>query len=282
LAAQLKLLVAEWVPATSGGEDGEFVLKRLEQAFQNRGRYSLESERTSDQDPILDFLEHNTVGHCEYFASAFALMVRALGFPSRVIAGYRVAEESPFGYAIVRRSHAHAWAEVWVDNRWRTFDPTPPAALAAHTSPGTPWLAALWDQSRTSLAALDDWFASRSTFEILLSLLVLGALWTLERLRRSRGESLEEATTQQVMLEGLALLSKALEDRGLTRRQAETLSALAKRAGAARLSAEEQRSVVLTLHAYVAYRYGGVGDRNRVDQQMRALSAALRRGSYAN
>ncbi|RZL03576.1 MAG: DUF3488 domain-containing protein [Rubrivivax sp.] len=69
-------------------------------------------------------------GFCEHFASAFVVVMRAMGVPSRVVTGYQGAEFNPVdGLYIVRNSHAHAWAEYWqAGEGWVRADPT--AAVA--------------------------------------------------------------------------------------------------------------------------------------------------------
>lgn len=69
-------------------------------------------------------------GFCEHFASAFTVMMRAAGVPARVVTGYQGGALNPHdGTLIVRHSEAHAWAEVWLEERgWVRVDPT---ALAA-------------------------------------------------------------------------------------------------------------------------------------------------------
>ncbi len=74
-----------------------------------------------------DFLFQRRAGHCEYFASAMAIMLRSVGVPSRVVNGFRGGEWNSFGkYYVVRERNAHAWVEAFVPGRgWVTFDPTP-------------------------------------------------------------------------------------------------------------------------------------------------------------
>jgi transglutaminase-like putative cysteine protease len=69
-------------------------------------------------------------GFCEHFAAAFVVILRALDVPARIVTGYQGADpQLQDGYVVVRNSHAHAWAEVWLDGRgWVRVDPT--AAVA--------------------------------------------------------------------------------------------------------------------------------------------------------
>ena len=79
-----------------------------------------------DRDAVDYFLFDSDVGFCEQFASATAVMLRALDIPARVVAGYAVGERNAFsGYYDVKSSDAHAWVEVWFpDYGWYEFDPT--------------------------------------------------------------------------------------------------------------------------------------------------------------
>ena len=85
---------------------------------------------TYGRDGIDEFWLDRKAGFCEHFATAFVVVMRALGVPARVVTGYQGAERSPLdGYYVVRQSHAHAWAEVWQRGRgWLRVDPT--AAVA--------------------------------------------------------------------------------------------------------------------------------------------------------
>ena len=79
---------------------------------------------------IDDFWIDRRVGFCEHFATAFVVVMRGMGVPARVVTGYQGAEFNPVdGQYIVRNSHAHAWAEFWVEGQgWMRVDPT--AAVA--------------------------------------------------------------------------------------------------------------------------------------------------------
>jgi transglutaminase-like putative cysteine protease len=85
---------------------------------------------TYGRDGIDEFWLDRRAGFCEHFATAFVVVMRALGVPARVVTGYQGAERSPLdGYLVVRQSYAHAWAEVWSPGRgWQRVDPT--AAVA--------------------------------------------------------------------------------------------------------------------------------------------------------
>ena len=69
-------------------------------------------------------------GFCEHYAYSFVAMLRMVGIPARIIAGYQGGEVNPLNNTlIVRQFDAHAWAEVWFgDGGWTRIDPT--AAVA--------------------------------------------------------------------------------------------------------------------------------------------------------
>lgn len=73
-----------------------------------------------------DFIFETKAGYCEYFASAFAILLRSAGVPARVVVGYQGGFWNPTGeYLLVRQSDAHAWNEVWLGERgWVRMDPT--------------------------------------------------------------------------------------------------------------------------------------------------------------
>lgn len=79
------------------------------------------------EDPIAHFLFERKEGHCEFFASALAILLRINGIPARVAAGYYGASFVEAGnYWLVRQGDAHAWTEAWFpDTGWVRFDATP-------------------------------------------------------------------------------------------------------------------------------------------------------------
>ncbi len=77
-----------------------------------------------------EFLFDEKAGFCEHYSGAFVVLMRSAGIPARVVTGYVGGYRNPVGdYWLVRRSDAHAWAEVWLPGRgWVRVDPT--AAVA--------------------------------------------------------------------------------------------------------------------------------------------------------
>tara|TARA_E500000331_G_scaffold154067_1_gene149767 strand:- start:785 stop:2518 length:1734 start_codon:yes stop_codon:yes gene_type:complete len=90
-------------------------------------RYSLYQKHTGIyQDLIATFLLEVKAGHCEYFASATALLLRQLGVHSRYVVGYSLQEyNSTLEMFVVRQRYAHAWAEASVEDQWVPVNTTP-------------------------------------------------------------------------------------------------------------------------------------------------------------
>jgi transglutaminase-like putative cysteine protease len=96
--------------------------------------YTLQLPRSVPRDPIANFLFERKQGHCEYFASAMAIMLRTLGIPSRVVNGFRTGEFNDLtSQYLVRASNAHSWVEAYFPGYgWISFDPTPAAPAQMH------------------------------------------------------------------------------------------------------------------------------------------------------
>ncbi|HXQ27138.1 MAG TPA: DUF3488 and transglutaminase-like domain-containing protein [Candidatus Acidoferrales bacterium] len=90
--------------------------------------YTLDLSGPPMDDPLAYFLFVRRAGHCEYFASAMTVMLRALGIPARYATGFLPGEYNDLGGDyIIRESDAHSWVEAYFPgNGWITFDPTPP------------------------------------------------------------------------------------------------------------------------------------------------------------
>jgi len=105
----------------------------LENYLRTRFTYTLNLTGKPGDDPLAHFLFETHAGHCEYFASAMAIMLRTLGIPTREVNGFLPGEYNDLGEDyIVRASDAHSWVEVYFPGTgWMTFDPTPPGAESA-------------------------------------------------------------------------------------------------------------------------------------------------------
>jgi len=100
--------------------------------YSGQFQYTLKLDAVDPKiDPIEDFLVNRKEGHCEYFASALTLLLRAEGVPARMVSGFKGGDWNPLTRVLtVRQKHAHTWVEALVNDPatgragWRTYDPT--------------------------------------------------------------------------------------------------------------------------------------------------------------
>lgn len=112
------------------GRDDAAIVQRALAWIRADFAYTLDAPLVDDRASIDAFLFGYQAGYCEHFAGSFVVLMRAAGIPARVVTGYVGGYRNPIGgYWVVRRSDAHAWAEVWLPGRgWVRVDPT--AAVA--------------------------------------------------------------------------------------------------------------------------------------------------------
>ena len=126
--------------------------RAVEEYLRSHYRYTLNLVGTPGEDPLPHFLFDTRAGHCEYFASAMAIMLRTLGIPSREVNGFLPGEYNDLaGDYIVRASDAHSWVEAFFPGTgWVTFDPTPAAAadfgLLTRAGQYLDWLELTWNE----------------------------------------------------------------------------------------------------------------------------------------
>jgi transglutaminase-like putative cysteine protease len=126
-------LAAEITSAENNNYDRAAALERY---LRTHFTYSLKLSHTLDRDPLASFLFERKQGHCEYFASAMAIMLRSLGIPARVVNGFRTGEFNDItSQYLVRASNAHSWVEAFFPGYgWVGFDPTPAASAPSRTA----------------------------------------------------------------------------------------------------------------------------------------------------
>lgn len=113
--------------------------KLIENYLQTQFGYTLEQKSSGDQ-PVVNFLFNVREGHCEYFATAMAVMLRTQGIATRIVNGFQTGEyNETAGVYVVKHRNAHSWVEVYFpkENVWVPFDPTPFAGqTVGNTSAG--------------------------------------------------------------------------------------------------------------------------------------------------
>ncbi len=114
--------------------------RRIRENFSEKFVYTLDPPRGTG-DPIVHFLLRSRAGHCEFFASAAALMLTARGIPARLVTGSYGGEAGFFSSAIlVRGTNLHAWVEAELDGSgFSVFDPTPAGGVPPAVSQGSFW-----------------------------------------------------------------------------------------------------------------------------------------------
>ena len=133
------------------------VAQALESHLLLSGRYKYSLDQSIQDpsiDPVEDFLFNRRAGHCEYFATALALMLRSQSIPARLVTGFKGGELRSDGSLHLQQRFAHAWVEAWIEpNAWITLDGTPSeersasvAEIAARRS--------VWTDVRSTLSGL--------------------------------------------------------------------------------------------------------------------------------
>ncbi len=89
-------------------------------------RYSLSPGSDGKTDALERFLFDTKKGYCTYFAFSMTLMLRALDVPARIAVGFYLDPTiAALDYYPVRADMAHAWVEVYMEDRgWISYDPT--------------------------------------------------------------------------------------------------------------------------------------------------------------
>lgn len=121
------------------------------------GTYSLKSGHAEAEDPTADFLFGNRVGYCVHFAHAAVYLMRALGVPARVGAGYVVDEAARQGGSsiLITGANSHAWPEFYVEGAgWVVADVSPTQSMDPPPPPPDPDLQRLLGEMARGLKPL--------------------------------------------------------------------------------------------------------------------------------
>lgn len=284
-------------------EDHEEKARRITTYFQTQFTYGYDYPFESPQTALEEFLQKRPPAHCEFFATAGALMLRAQGVPTRYINGFVVQERSfDDRYFVLRLKHAHAWVEVYLPEQgWVTFDPTPPGTLDDPNTRG-PFFSAALEWASNQWRALLAWFrlspgqmlaslrrmAANLTLTQWLGLLTtMLSLWGLRRwwlARRNRPRRAEKhaefvAGRHQRLTPALESLQQAISPPEWRRRPAETTQQwLARLQQESSLEAELADRLRQALHSYQLARYGGRLDPPelaRLEQELSHLRQAF-------
>lgn len=126
------------------------IAERVDRAIsflQRQCSYSLNQPFAGDIDPVEYFLFENKAGSCEHFATALALILRAMQIPARPVSGYTMGDWNDVGkFYTVRQGHAHTWVEVYFPlSGWVPYDPTPALVERQIESEIEKFLVTVWE-----------------------------------------------------------------------------------------------------------------------------------------
>lgn len=124
LPDRVRELASQWA---DGANDHFEIAKRVEARLRQDYRYSLESTSGAAENPLDHFLFESREGHCEFYSTSMAILLRTLGIPTRNVTGFVGGTFNRFGdFYAVRQGDAHSWVEVFIERAgWLRFDPTP-------------------------------------------------------------------------------------------------------------------------------------------------------------
>lgn len=271
------------------GQPPQRIVSGVQAFFRDRFTYSLvQRGRFPWTRPLMDFLLNRRSGHCEYFASATALLLRAAGIPSRYAIGYSVSEYSRLeGRYIARARDAHAWVLAYVEGGWQVVDTTPAVwrSLEDETASATE---GLFDVTSWLGYQLSRWREGDSAVQSYLpwALIPLSLLLMWRLARRRRVHAAARSTTTAAQRAGLGLDSdfypivRDLIRRGHPLREGETLAAWVSRLPEGLTGKTDVLRRLLALH----YRHRfdpqrlATHDRDALRQGMRAFWMSVRPG----
>jgi hypothetical protein len=172
------------------GQSASQTVDGVKQFFANGYRYStFQKNATVSGSPLIDFLLRTKSGHCEYFATATVLLLRAAGVPARYATGFAVLEFSKMENAwIVRQRHAHSWVRAHVNGAWIEIDTTPPTWSVEEAAGSGAWsrVSDTWAWLRFRIARAWNESSGETLLGGALILVFPFALWLAWRLYRSR------------------------------------------------------------------------------------------------
>jgi len=171
------------------------------------------------QSAVGTFLETTRSGHCEYFATSTALLLRDAGIPARYCVGFAVSEEDKDREEwVMRGKHAHAWCRVWISDtptsqtnqaspqntagHWEDLDLTPPSWESmeeTNTHRRLQYLTDWWQLLREDFMIWRTQKSNQTKVMIgvvfIISLLTLWIIWRLWQSRQPR--ALEKSASYQ-------------------------------------------------------------------------------------
>lgn len=211
-------------------------VKAVEDYLREHYRYRIDSPVPPlGQDAVDHFLFDAEVGFCEQFASSMAVMLRTLGIPARVVAGYTTGQRNPLtGYFEVRGTDAHTWVEVWFPQvGWYEFDPTfnvPPAHVDLGEMIPLVRVLHVIAEKLSGAGALAEYVLRFAVLPAVVGLGLAVAMFLRRRQHAQRGDG-ASVTATGVVTRAWLRLEAALAAAGRPRRRSETAAEVLRRIG---------------------------------------------------
>jgi protein-glutamine gamma-glutamyltransferase len=259
-------------------------VNRVSRFFQDNFTYSLNQKQRYPKGKYLSkFLYENRQGHCEYFATATALLLRSAGIPSRYAVGYSIDEYSTLERQYIARArHAHSWTLVYVNDQWQVLDTTPSVWAPYEDENASAieplmdlwaWLSYTWSRWQS-----EDLTEEEQNSDVLLWLLIplIGVLaWRMyfkERIQRNKqGLAVESKTYYPGSDSSFYQLTELIEMSGLPRHRGETLLTWLRRIE----NKIQSRQIRTALQLHYQYRFDPGGFTSSDKTKLQKLVATL-------
>lgn len=263
-------------------------INAVEDYFHQNYTYNLGIQVPAHVAPLTFFLLDKPAGHCEYFASGAAVLLRLAGIPCRYVTGFVVTEQNAFsGLWVARNQHAHAWVEAYDEARgWVTVEATPASGVPAPVAVSQP--VQFWEFLRAGLQRFRillragglAWLASAGLGLIAskpgaAAVLCLAAWWAWSRWQTIR-RRVPAVSPELAALHGLLdRMDARLRKMQLERRPGETLHQFAARIASSPAADELQRRAADWYVLYASLRYGADVGKDGWKEKREVLSQSM-------
>jgi protein-glutamine gamma-glutamyltransferase len=234
--------------------------------FRYETQFADEEQSATNASFVAPFLRETRAGHCEYFATSAALILRRAGIPTRYALGFAAVEPVDGDRTTyrIRERHCHAWVLAYIDGRWTDFDPTPGTWAAIEEQQSSVWgrIADLWANVKFKVATtrLVPELGSGLALSLAVPAIAFVAwrFWKRRKTvrRKHAVASLSRAYAWPGLDSELFEIERSLGDRGLNRTPGETSVAWLSRV-ASRCPASDRLAELVTLH--YKYRFDPAG-----------------------
>ena len=263
---------------------GETMLQKVAAFFGEHFRYDTavagEGQSATNASFVALFLRKTRAGHCEYFATSAALILRRAGIPARYALGFAAVEPADDSRTYrIRERHSHAWVLAYIDGRWTDFDPTPGTWPTIEAQQSSVWsrVADLWANLKFKVATTRLLPKLSSGLALLLATPAIAVMtWRLWKRRKSVRRNhavgpLSRAYAWPGLDSEMFEIERSLGQRGLNRKSSETTVAWVARI-ASKCPASDSLSELVALHYKYRFDAAGLTIEERQHLSDRALS----------